>query len=251
MGEKRGNELAMRFSRMKGIQPHGAAKTKTPVHLVMRRHCNSPPKSPRQPIPLLKFIELQGRRCDVLDVFGLILFTNAHPFVKKALRDDDLWASLGSVSGPRWPIFALRPKSGRYTSFPPTGFALNSLIELPTVWEEPLENQIVLKELGVEDTSKLPLLLIFTKLRSGSIGQIYWRFKPGDNVEECYKSLRDTIESARSAIDQVTAENIKNNDEVLELMRTAHLQHRILEFASNIPTLASWAKELFDKLKKT
>lgn len=215
----------------------------------MRRYFNALSRLFRHNVPLLRLIELHGQRQDVHDVFGLILFTEAHPFVKKVLRDDDLWAALDRVSGTRWPIFTLRPKPGRYSPAPSSAFALNSLIQLPEVWIEPPENQLALEELGVADTSRLPLLLIFTQLRTGAIGQICWQFESGDSVESCYKSLSAVIESARSAIDQVTSANIKNNDEILELMRTAHLQYRLIKRAAAIPTLAGWATELFSKLR--
>lgn len=42
-------------------------------------------------------------------IYGFILYTDKDPFVAKVLRDEDFWQALNSISGPSWPIFAVRP----------------------------------------------------------------------------------------------------------------------------------------------
>ena len=64
------------------------------------------------------------RQCDhsTSRIFGFIMYTRRHSYIKKVLEDVDFWNELDEISGSRWPIFAVRPLAqGHYQSpnFPP------------------------------------------------------------------------------------------------------------------------------------
>ena len=204
----------------------------------------------RRTVPLLKLIKVYDAREDVHSVFGLILYTEQHPFVVKVLRDDDFWSALDSTSGLRWPVMAIRPKPGTtttgYPNFPPGTIGMMVMI---TEWHEPRENQELLETFQIDDTSHLPLLLVFTELPSGEIAQLQWRFEAGNTTEECFKSLNSVLQTAQEAISQVTAPHIKSNEAVMNLIRNAHLQVKIISGLKKGLSIGTWVKDLATTFK--
>ena len=72
---------------------------------------------------------------DIHNVFGIILYSNKNPLVKKVLRDKDYWQSLDAISGPRWPVLAMCPPPGRYIyNSPPSNQGLQMMINV-SKWE--------------------------------------------------------------------------------------------------------------------
>ena len=62
-----------------------------------------------------ELVEIHKANAATHDVFAVILFTEADPFLVKVLRDSDLWEALDEVSGPRWVVFAIRPAESEGT----------------------------------------------------------------------------------------------------------------------------------------
>ncbi len=91
-------------------------------------------------------------------LFGIILFTEAHPHVVKALKDTDYYAALNEVSGEQVVVFATMLFRGEYDypSPPPDSFAL-----MHPIWKEPKENKQVLSWFDIKDSRDLPLFVLF------------------------------------------------------------------------------------------
>ncbi len=175
--------------------------------------------------PIGKLIEKYKSKTDVHDVFGVILYTEASPHVIKALRDADFWKALNTTSGPRWPIFSIRPAQGCNTTTWPKSHsnAMQAMIQIHK-WHEPAENKKLINFFNIKDTSDLPLFIIFAKGSDGEVLQAKFKIS-GDNADECFNSLHKAVAVAAEAIKDVHEENIKNTSEVFSLMEGALQQH--------------------------
>jgi hypothetical protein len=144
---------------------------------------------------------------DVANVFGLVLYTDVHPNIKKVLRDNDYWASLDEISGPNWPIFSIRPKQGS-RGFP--NFSRDSIGMMVMVWREPRENVGILQAFGLESTENLPIFVIFCKDSGGEILSRQIPLKDA-SVDEAYASLKAAITVGAEAVNGLLQENRKND----------------------------------------
>ena len=194
--------------------------------------------------PLGRLMERFKARQDVHDVFGVILYTEADPYIIKVLRDDDFWKALDAASGPRWPIFSIRPKPGRHTLEIPAGRdgALGFLIPIHR-WHEPSENRQLLRTFGIEDTSQLPLLLVFAQHSRKGVLQTAIKIS-GDDVDTCYASLRTAIDLTANAVKNVHEENIKSTFEVYNLMEGALQQQIWFRRIKKSIAFAEWLKSV-------
>jgi hypothetical protein len=180
--------------------------------------------SPSPDFPLGKLIKRFASQNDTHSVFGVILYTEAHPYVIKVLRDDDLWKALHAASGPRWPIFCIRPHQGKRTVRPPSGpdGCVYKMVPIPE-WHEPYENDKLLSKFRLEDTSELPLLMIFALGPDGEALQVAFKIS-GETKDQCFQSIRGAVDAAAEAIRNISKENIKNTREVFNLMEQAIVQ---------------------------
>jgi hypothetical protein len=136
--------------------------------------------------PIGKLIDQYKSRADVHNVFGVILYSSRNPFTIKMLRDDDFWNALDEISGPRWPIFALRPAAGYKTSRMPRSTASAKKLMVPiTRWHEPSANRELLETFKIVDTRKLPLFLVFAEGNKGESLQISFTIQDTDQ-NACY-----------------------------------------------------------------
>lgn len=140
------------------------------------------------------------------NVFGIILYTDAHPHIKKLLKDDDYWEALDEWSGPQWAVYSTRALKGTV-----------GLPEMPKgcvgfmvpVWKEPRENKKLLDAFEIESTESLPLLLVFAKDEDGSILKNEIKI-PSSSVEESYNSLKEALNNISQALAKVEQKNLKN-----------------------------------------
>ena len=155
------------------------------------------------------------------------------------------WKSLDAASGKRWPIFAIRPKPGhsreKTTGGLPGGQGF--LTSVPW-WDEPAENAQLLKEFGLETTKKLPMLLVFAQLPSGDLIQIQCPFL-AKSEEGAYKSLKDILDKIEGAIAKVTADNVKNTQEIFNLIQSEIGQYALIQKAEKAISLGQWIKSVF------
>lgn len=91
-------------------------------------------------------------------LFGIILFTDSHPNVAKALKDELYFAALDEISGENILIFAtmlFRPRLIYPT--PPAGV----FTRIEPIWEEPCANIEVLSWFNIDSRDRLPIFVVF------------------------------------------------------------------------------------------
>ena len=141
---------------------------------------------------------------DLTRIYGIILYTDENPYVKKVLRDDDYWKSLDNRSGSRWPIFAIRPK--KCPVYTPKGLPSNCSFELYDIGGDPADNILYLNDFGIEDIKELPLFIAFMWDDEGVLRQINVPIE-GNNTESVYKSIESIVDTISQAEKQIKSEN--------------------------------------------
>jgi hypothetical protein len=158
---------------------------------------------------IIKLVKHYRKSKDTVDIFGVILYTDEHPNVKKALNDEDYWKALDEISGKKWSIFSSSQKKGEmgYPDFPP-----NTIGYMRLIWKEPKKNKVLLEEFELENTQALPLFIAFTE--SGN-RILKTQIEINDNSkDEAYNSIKDIISDITHAVENINPEDIKNSDEI-------------------------------------
>jgi len=139
------------------------------------------------------------------NLYGVILYTKAHPYIAKVLADKDFWGALDEISGPQWAIFATKGAQGRRV-YPDLGPQTVGFI-VP-VYEEPSENKELVKAFGLDNTESLPLLVIFAEDKDGSVVQANVSLQ-NSNQDDAYKSLRSIFETIAEALRHIDKQNLQ------------------------------------------
>lgn len=130
------------------------------------------------------------------NIYGFILYTNLHPYVKKVLRDSDFWQEFNEKSGSTWPIFAVRPLEPK-TERSFGGGGGNGCMEMMIrVSEETRYNKNSLDFFHLSDSENdLPCLVIFANdSKKEKILQRIYKIK-GKTIDEVHNSILSVIES--------------------------------------------------------
>ena len=163
---------------------------------------------------------------NVAQLFGVVLYTDEHPNLKKVLLDDDYWLALNELTGKDFAVFSIRPEKGRH-SVPK--FPMGSMGMMVPIWVEPKENREIIKLFELESTQKLPMLLLFTEV-NGSYLSIQLPLKDS-SVDVAYKTIKDQLEFSCRAISEVRRENYRNPEGLyaaLSLRRDDKLKWNLL-----------------------
>lgn len=177
---------------------------------------------------------------DLTDIFGVILYTDAHANIIKVLSDDDYWSSFHEVSGDKWVIFSIRPKKGHY-DYPEMKPGTLGLMRM--IWKEPNENKPLLKEFGIKDTEKLPLLLVFTHDANGNILQQRIKIKDS-SIDDAYNSIKEAITVITDAVEGINMENTKNPEGVYQAVNMAVSSYNEWRFIKNGLDFYTWIKRI-------
>lgn len=155
--------------------------------------------------PLNTLIEEYRNVDGVADIFGVILYTDEHPNIKKVLRDEDYWLSFHELTGKRFCVFSVKPKMGKFQIPSVTKGAIGFLVK---IWNEPRDNEQLLDLFEIKSTEKLPLLLLFSEVD----GQ-YYKIElnlDDSSVDTAYSSIQEQMKFVVEALSQVKEENLKN-----------------------------------------
>ena len=176
----------------------------------------------------------------VVKVFGAIVYSDRHPYIKKALRDVDYWRSLNEISGQRWAVFAARAAEGHteIRGGGPPG-TLSLMIQ---VWVEPSENRKLIEFLGIESTEK-PLFIVFTRLRTGEILKSDIRLDDS-STENAYKRLSKIIQDLTCAVEKIDSENIKDYESVFNAVNMTVERIRDWDKFRKLFDLYQWFKKI-------
>ena len=168
------------------------------------------------------------------NLYGVVLYTDAHAHVAKALSDPYYWKALNERSGNQWIIFAAKGSPGRYEILPPRP---GTLAMMRAVWREPAENRELLKAFGLESTERLPALAIFAEGENGTIEQTLIRLSDAP-VDAAYDSLRSVFDLISEALRQVEGENLREGTRAFYAVRYAVKGYR--ERQVIVRTLSVW-----------
>jgi hypothetical protein len=143
----------------------------------------------------------------IANAFGLVLYTDRHSNLAKVLGDDVFWRGLDDRTGDRWPIFVLkRPPGGTERPVRRPG-QLKMMVD---VWREPAENRAILEQLGLASTRR-PYLAIYSVLDDEHT-LVQTVALSDDSVEDAHATLKDALDAATRAIEDVAPANIKSAD---------------------------------------
>ena len=190
--------------------------------------------------PFSNLIDVFLTRDDVHDVFGVIIYSDENPYVKKVLRDQDYWSALDHVSGPRWPVFSIRPAPGNYVRrLPNLGPGeLGMMVDMVSEWNEPVENRDILELLNLDNTRTTPMLIVFCRGNNDEVLSMKHKLDE-KNENRCYDSIRCAFKAVAQSIEQIRPEYIKNTNEVYNLIESG-LKTEI--FWSRVQKVAGWYK---------
>lgn len=176
----------------------------------------------------------------IANSFGVILYTDEHPHIKKVLADDDYWAALDKMSGPRWAVFSIRAKAGYY-GLP--NLRPGTLGMMIPVWKEPRENEALLREFEIKSTKELPLLFVFAQ---GTYGEILRHSISLDDssIEKAYDSLKIGIKVIAEAIQDVLPENLKSAEGVHAAINLSVSNYKYWQSIKKGISFYKWIKEL-------
>ena len=152
------------------------------------------------------FYEAYRSKEGVVDICGVIIYTDAHANVKKVLMDEVYWKALDEISGPRWAVLAVKPVPGKY-EYPqmPEG----NLGFMVPIWKEPRENRSLLEEFCIKSTEQLPLFICFSHDGAGQI--LMNSLKLDDSsIDASYASMKNHIKMTTEAIENIAEENKKD-----------------------------------------
>lgn len=162
-------------------------------------------------------------------LYGVILFTESHPYVVKALRDEDFWNSLDQMSGTHWVIFATRlfkgaletPKSSKDMEF------------MQTIWKEPNTNRDLLQHFNIRDSSR-PYFVVFAL--DGD--QLFYatHLIRGKSADAVYQSLEEVIKTVSRELEN------KRTAEPQEIYKALNLQLRLLKAKDALKQAFQWAQ---------
>jgi hypothetical protein len=174
---------------------------------------------------------------NLIDTFGIILYTDEHANIVKVLRDDDYWKSFHETSGPNWAIFSIKPRKGHF-SMP--DFGPNQMGMMIPIWKEPSENNLLLKEFNLESTQNLPLFLIFTPAVE-EILQIHMKIDD-HSIDNAYASIKDIILVVSKAVKGILSKNYKNPEGVYAAISLALDNHRDIKRLKKTLDFYAWIK---------
>lgn len=155
----------------------------------------------------INLIENHKPRDNEANIFGIILYTDSHPHIKKLLNDEDYWTALDEWSGPQWAVYSTRAIKG-VCGFPEMPKGCSGY--MVPVWKEPRENKKIIDVFEIDSTERLPLLLVFAKDDDGEILKNEIKI-PCSSVEEAYNSLKDELSKVSQAIKVVGPKNLNNS----------------------------------------
>lgn len=184
-------------------------------------------------------VEKYRNKENLVDVFGLVLYTDEHANIIKVLRDDDYWKAFHEISGPNWAIFSIKPQKG-HIGYPDLGPGQLGL--MVPVWKEPAKNKNLLREFAFKSTENLPLFLIFTHAVD-EILQIQMKIDDS-SIDNAYTSIKEVILVISKAIEGILPENYKNPEGVFTALHFAMNNHKDMKILKKGLGFYSWIKGL-------
>ena len=163
-------------------------------------------------------------------LYGAILFTEAHPYVVKTLKDDEFWNALDELSGSSWVIFATRLFKG---SWEPPALSPKSRGFMHPVWKEPAANNDLLECFEIKDSTR-PYFVIF----GFNDEQLFYATHPiaGESANAVYQSLEEVVRTVSRELE------IRCDAAPLDLYKALNLRLRMLRAKDFLKRAFQWVQ---------
>lgn len=187
-----------------------------------------------------KLAEHYRSKDNIANIFGIILYLDANPHIKKVLLDKDYWSALNEISGPIWAIFSIKPETGRFGQRGPSGETIGFLVP---VWKEPAANKPIIDEFELGSTKDLPLLLIFTHDDEENILKLTIKLDD-ESTQSSYNSLKNAIQTVADAVEGVLPEYRKSPYGVFNAVKMRVDYYNQMQVIKKGVNFYSWIKGL-------
>lgn len=171
--------------------------------------------------------------------FGVIVFTDAHPNVRKVIEDNGYCKALNEISGSKWTIFAARAIPGwcEMPKYSPGTFGFMHL-----QWHEPEENQELINVLGLDSTKDLPcLIMLFPDSKKQDEYLTFSEKLVDTSIDAAYESICAVVSSVTEAIENVLPENLHNHEGVHAAVALKLEADRRWKFVTKrLPSFIGW-----------
>ncbi len=173
------------------------------------------------------------------EIYGIILYTDEHANIKKALNDEVYWNAFDEISGKDWVVFATKQKSGKLnnSSLPP-----GQMRYMEPIWKEPNENIPLIKFLGLKSTKKLPVLVSFTQYKSDILKSTLEL--DDSSVDNAYNSIKKSIKLITDSIEKISPDNLDNPDELHKITNRSVNIHKFWSKFKKGVNILVWIKDL-------
>lgn len=179
-------------------------------------------------------------------IYGFIMYTRAHSYVAKVLRDEDFWGELDEISGKNWPIFAIRPLFQGHYTYPQSSGRFISFMQ--SIWNEPNANKEFLDFFSLDDSKDLPCFIAFKFNDDDTIEQVIYRLS-NESQEEAFNSMREIISLVTKTESKILPE-YKNTDAVYENVKadieSYVLRKNLMKGVEKVLTLKNTFQSLFE-----
>lgn len=156
-------------------------------------------------VTVKKLMEYGASNEDVMQIFGVILFTDEHPNVKKVLRDEDYWRAFNSLTGENFVMFSVKPEAPVMVY--PEGDS-NVLHMMVKIAKETEDTKALFKTFEIDGRKDLPAIYLFTEIE-GQYFKVQLKISD-ESVALANESIKDEIEFIDKAIKRIRKENYDN-----------------------------------------
>ena len=175
----------------------------------------------------------------IASIFGVLIYTDSHPNIKKVMRDEDYWGAFDEITGEKFAVLSVKPTLGKYR-YPPSPPGV--LCQMVGIWKEPKDNLRLIDAFEIGSTEKLPMLLIFTRIE-GEVLKIEIDLKE-DNVSSAYNSIRENLEFCSKVISRIKIENLKNPEGLYAAFAMQNDHRMRIKNIKNVLNLYQFVKSL-------
>ena len=162
-------------------------------------------------------LALQYETESPVPIFGVIVYTDSHPNIKKVLRDKDYWKALDKITGPKWCVFSIRAIEGRFDYTPPQPDTFSKLIPIT---KEPDQNEELFDLLKIDSTEILPCLVVFIVKNADIMTRTIVPLND-DSTDTAFAKMREIMSLVADALEGVTEENLTNPEGVITAVNFA------------------------------
>jgi len=193
--------------------------------------------------------------------FGMIIYDQSNPEVRKLLRDSDYWAALEKTSGDRMVIFCLQDRIEPLTSISAI-LMRKVLVRLKSVgilsfFQTPFDDlgescSYIMKRLFDHETVLVYPSVIFFQVAGDEISDYCFVPLERHDVYHSYKEMNELFQCVAGVLTNITPPNFGNRKEIFNLIKDKLLTRKyalsVLRGSKHVGELVSILRNMFPKL---